>query len=64
MAVTWGTYRSMAGHLGCQRCHDDNHEDQEGETISMECGLCHVLLAEKEKNPPILKALGLQPGKD
>lgn len=45
--VGWGTYKSHLGHqwaddgFGCWRCHDDAHENAEGETISQDCTLCH-----------------------
>ncbi len=45
--VKWGTYREHLGHqftdegYGCWRCHDEEHENAEGETISQDCALCH-----------------------
>jgi len=45
--ITWGTYKSHLGHqnadegYGCWRCHDEEHEDKNGETISQDCSLCH-----------------------
>lgn len=45
--VQWGTYKQHLGHqyadegYGCWRCHDDEHENKEGETISQDCSLCH-----------------------
>ncbi|MCF6186715.1 MAG: NapC/NirT family cytochrome c, partial [Desulfobulbaceae bacterium] len=47
MKVAWGTYKTHLGHqyadegYGCWRCHDDEHENKEGETISQDCSLCH-----------------------
>jgi len=62
MNITWGTYVNHIGHgedfdRGCFRCHDDSHESEDGETISGDCNLCHVVLAEDETNPEILKTL-------
>ncbi|MBA4175968.1 MAG: cytochrome C [Leptothrix sp. (in: Bacteria)] len=60
MKVTWGTYKSNLGHEdapGCMRCHDKKHADEGGKKISGSCNLCHVVLAEDEKDPEILKTL-------
>ncbi|HHN73637.1 MAG TPA: cytochrome C [Acidobacteria bacterium] len=62
MRITWGTYKSHLGHPdfmgGCFRCHDDEHTAEDGRTISGDCDLCHVILAEDETNPEILGLLG------
>lgn len=45
--VKWGTYREHLGHqfadegFGCWRCHDEEHVNAAGETISQDCALCH-----------------------
>ena len=45
--VFWGTYKEHLGHqwaddgYGCWRCHDEEHENKDGETISQDCALCH-----------------------
>ena len=60
MKIEWGTYQSFLGHeneSGCFRCHDDEHETEEGETISMDCETCHIILAEEEPAPEILNTL-------
>jgi len=60
MKITWGTYKNLRGHAdesGCFRCHDDEHETSSGETISMDCEACHIILAEEEENPEILKTM-------
>ena len=60
MNVGWGTYTSHIGHnqdLGCFRCHDEEHVDDAGETISMDCDTCHTILAEEEQDPEVLKTL-------
>lgn len=60
MKIEWGTYPNHIGHLenpGCFRCHDESHETANGEVISMDCETCHVILAEDEKDPAILRTL-------
>ncbi len=60
MNIGWGTYPSFLGHEaapGCFRCHDDEHKTEDGKVISQDCGLCHVLLAQDERDPKILKEL-------
>lgn len=42
--INWKTYPNHIGHRtfpGCFRCHNDEHADKEGNTISMDCGNCH-----------------------
>ncbi len=47
MNVLWGTYQGHLGHqyaddgYGCWRCHDEEHVNEEGETITQDCALCH-----------------------
>jgi hypothetical protein len=64
MNIKWGTYRNHMGHtpdmsneIGCFRCHDEQHKSQDGRTISQDCATCHTLLAQDEKDPPVLKQL-------
>jgi len=60
MKITWGTYPTLLGHEqspGCFRCHDGEHATRDGKVISNDCGLCHSILAEGEKDPAILKQL-------
>ena len=60
MGIQWDTYLNHLGHadyLGCFRCHDEEHETEEGAVISMDCDTCHTILAEDEENPEILKTL-------
>ncbi len=68
MKITWGTYPSNLGHMdfpGCFRCHDDQHTNGSGKTITQDCNACHQLLAMDEAAPKILVDLGLEssPGK-
>jgi nitrate/TMAO reductase-like tetraheme cytochrome c subunit len=63
MDIKWGTYRSQIGHpdfstdVGCFRCHDEEHVTADGQTITQDCSTCHTVLAEREKNPEVLKAV-------
>lgn len=60
MKIAWNTYQNFLGHKnesGCFRCHDDEHETEDGETISMDCETCHIILAEEEPAPEILSTL-------
>lgn len=47
MGIKWGTYGSHLGHQraeegwGCWRCHDEEHANAEGKTISQSCDMCH-----------------------
>jgi len=64
MKITWGTYPNNIGHVdfdGCFRCHDEQHTSHEGKTITQDCSACHDMLASDEKDPKILKDLGLGP---
>ncbi len=63
MNIKWGTFKNHIGHpemsteVGCFRCHDEQHQAKDGKTISQDCGTCHSLLAQEEKEPAILKTL-------
>jgi hypothetical protein len=49
MKVNWNAYPNHIGHLefnGCFRCHNDRHSTAEGRTISMDCNLCHSIIAQ------------------
>ena len=42
--ISWKTYPNHIGHRefpGCFRCHDEQHSNSTGETISKDCNLCH-----------------------
>ncbi len=47
MNIGWGTYQMHLGHqyadegYGCFRCHDEEHENANGDTITQDCSLCH-----------------------
>jgi Cytochrome c7 and related cytochrome c len=62
MKITWGTHPNNIGHeesVGCFRCHDGGHTAADGRTIKGDCDTCHALLAQDEKDPKILKDLGV-----
>jgi len=65
LGIKWGSYPDNLGHTdenpGCFRCHDDSHETSAKKAISQDCDDCHKALATHEKNPDILKTLGLAP---
>lgn len=49
MKVNWNVYPNHIGHLefnGCFRCHNDRHKTSQGRTISMDCNLCHSIIAQ------------------
>lgn len=63
MKLTWGAHPNNIGHedsVGCFRCHDGSHAAADGRTIAADCNTCHILLAQDEKDPKILKDLGLK----
>jgi len=63
MKLTWGTHPNHIGHQdggGCFRCHDGGHVSKDGKAIASDCSTCHVILAQDEKDPKILKDLGLK----
>jgi hypothetical protein len=44
MNLTWDSYPNNLGHAdfpGCFRCHDGEHLDAQGESIPLNCTLCH-----------------------
>ncbi|MDR3672505.1 MAG: NapC/NirT family cytochrome c [Holophaga sp.] len=62
MKLTWGTHPNHIGHQdggGCFRCHDGSHTTKDGRAIKADCDTCHVILAQEEKAPKILKDLGI-----
>jgi len=53
MNVAWKTYPDNIGHFispGCFRCHDGQHINQRGESISHDCHVCHDFLNPVEQN--------------
>lgn len=46
MDVSWTTHPDNLGHkesAGCFRCHDGKHVTEQGESIRIECNLCHSI---------------------
>lgn len=46
MKVGWETHPNNLGHKdfpGCFRCHDGKHTSPDGETVRLECNLCHSI---------------------
>jgi hypothetical protein len=44
--ITWKSFPFHTGHLdspGCFRCHDGKHLNEKGESIRLQCTLCHDL---------------------
>jgi len=49
MNVRWDAYPNHIGHLefdGCFRCHNDEMESENGDTITKDCNLCHTIIAQ------------------
>ena len=62
MRIEWNTYPSLIGHptsatSACFRCHDGLLQDAQGATITADCEACHFVLADKERDPIILRFL-------
>jgi hypothetical protein len=50
MRVSWKDHNNNIGHLyypGCFRCHDGKHVSDDGKTLSRDCNVCHVILAQQ-----------------
>jgi hypothetical protein len=50
MRVSWKNFPDHIGHLrspGCFRCHDGRHVSDDGRTLSRDCNLCHVIIAQQ-----------------
>lgn len=49
MKVSWDAYPNHIGHSefnGCFRCHNGNHQSEDGRIISRDCNLCHSILGQ------------------
>jgi len=49
MKANWDAYPNHIGHSefnGCFRCHNGNHENEEGSVISRDCNLCHTIVGQ------------------
>jgi hypothetical protein len=50
MGVNWKKFPDNLGHmyyLGCFRCHDGKHVNDQGKVLSRECTTCHTILAQQ-----------------
>jgi nitrate/TMAO reductase-like tetraheme cytochrome c subunit len=49
MKANWDAYPIHIGHSefnGCFRCHNGQHESEDGQVISRDCNLCHTILSQ------------------
>ncbi|MBT8042426.1 MAG: cytochrome C [Kiritimatiellales bacterium] len=49
MKVSWKEYPDHIGHMitpGCFRCHNGDHQTEQGQTISRDCDSCHTIIAQ------------------
>ncbi len=49
MNVSWQEYPDHIGHMitpGCFRCHNGEHESDQGTVISRDCNSCHTIIAQ------------------
>lgn len=49
MKVNWKQYPDHIGHMitpGCFRCHNGDHQSEEGQTITRDCDACHTIIAQ------------------
>lgn len=59
MNVGWETHPNNAGHKefpGCFRCHDGKHTSAQGQTIRLECNICHSIpeVVEEGQGVPVI----------
>ena len=66
--LSWKSFATHTGHLdaeGCFRCHDGKHMNEKGESIRLQCTLCHdlpkVTLENGKGTVPSTVAAGLTP---
>ena len=49
MKVKWEHYPDHIGHQtspGCHRCHDGKHVSEDGQMITHDCNVCHIITAQ------------------
>lgn len=59
MGVGWQTHPNNAGHRefpGCFRCHDGKHMSTDGQTVRLECNICHSIpeVISGDKQAPLI----------
>ena len=53
MKADWRAHPDNTGHLdspGCFRCHNDDMQSADGESITTDCSTCHTVLAQNESS--------------
>ncbi len=53
--VTWRSFPDNSAHkdfAGCFRCHDGKHLNDEGQSIPLQCNICHDIPAVKREGGP------------
>ncbi len=51
MKVNWKPYPDNIGHMnfpGCFRCHDGDHKNEDGVTLTRDCNTCHLIVGQGE----------------
>lgn len=59
MKVGWQTHPNNLGHRefpGCFRCHDGKHTSNQGQTVRLECNVCHSIpeVIDDKKTAPVI----------
>lgn len=60
MKVNWKNHFDNIGHmyyLGCFRCHDGKHVNDEGKVLTKDCNSCHIILSQSFENEPVRLSL-------
>jgi hypothetical protein len=60
MKVSWQNFPDHIGHLttpGCFRCHGGEHVNEQGETLTRDCNVCHTIMAQEYKSGEQLVSL-------
>ncbi|HEY5652958.1 MAG TPA: NapC/NirT family cytochrome c [Pontiella sp.] len=55
MKVSWEEYPDHIGHMispGCFRCHNGDHQDDQGNVISRDCDSCHSIISQGPGTAP------------
>jgi hypothetical protein len=63
--VTWRTFATNGAHKdspGCFRCHDGKHLNERGQSIRLQCNLCHNLPEIQREGGPAPVAATVMPG--
>jgi hypothetical protein len=63
--VTWQTFATNGAHKdspGCFRCHDGKHLNEKGDSVRLQCNLCHNLPEVQREGGPAPVASTVAPG--